>query len=306
LSTISSQTITTTTLYNNVNDGTWKINAILGITANGTVLLVAYRDGSQLIIIVSDLASTGAAAILDGNLGVLKAYVRPGNAAALAADPAVEVKLLGLGSVAVGSTVPVAGPGGGNLTVNAAQSGAWTGVGIVGTRSESVLPIAGTHATVLAAKDAAGLLQFLPMVQGGGTFLNAIQVVFAASDITGNLNVAEQNAIRAAQPINGVLKTLTPAANHITTNTTITLTAADAWISSIVITVDAAGTTSTVTVQDKGATPKKLVNGLSTTGITNTPTVISLPQPVLMSGGIDIITAGAVAGTEDVWVDYWQ
>lgn len=93
---------------------------------------------------------------------------------------------------------------------------------------------------------------------------------------------------------------------HITTNTTTTPTSSTAYISTISISSEVAGTTSTVTIQDKQGTPLKLVNGFSTTSLTTTPTTINFQTPVKMVSGIDIITAGAVAATVDVWVNYYQ
>ena len=96
-------------------------------------------------------------------------------------------------------------------------------------------------------------------------------------------------------------------AAHITTNGTTNVVASTAYLASLVITTDAAGTGSTITVQDKSGTPKKLVNGLGTTALTTTPNVLTFAdQAVLMTGGIDIVTAGAVAATVDVWVTYLQ
>lgn len=114
--------------------------------------------------------------------------------------------------------------------------------------------------------------------------------------------------VSAAQvySIGGSLKALTPSANRISTNTTTTITAATVYVSSITIVADVAGTTSTVTIQDKSGTPLKLVNGLTTVAITTTPSVFNFQVPVLMTGGIDIVTAGAVAATVDVWVGYYQ
>lgn len=100
--------------------------------------------------------------------------------------------------------------------------------------------------------------------------------------------------------------TLNTSATHLTTNTTTTLTSSTAYVSSISISSEVAGTTSTVTVQDKSATPKKLVNGFSTTSLTTTPTTINFQTPVLMTSGIDVVTAGAVAATLDIWVNYYQ
>jgi hypothetical protein len=93
---------------------------------------------------------------------------------------------------------------------------------------------------------------------------------------------------------------------HITTNTTNTPTASTAYISSIAISAEVGGTTSSITIQDKQGTPLKLVNGLSTTAVTTAPTIISFQTPVLMTSGIDIITSGAVAGTVDVWINWYQ
>jgi hypothetical protein len=93
---------------------------------------------------------------------------------------------------------------------------------------------------------------------------------------------------------------------HLTTNTTTTPTAATAYISSIAISNEVAGTTSSITIQDKQGTPLKLVNGIATTALTTAPTIISFNTPVKMVSGIDIITAGAVAATVDVWINYYQ
>lgn len=93
---------------------------------------------------------------------------------------------------------------------------------------------------------------------------------------------------------------------HLTSNATTTPTASTAYISSITISAEVAGTTSTVTIQDKQGTPLKLVNGLTTTALTTTPTTVNFQTPVKMVSGIDIITAGAVAATVDVWINYYQ
>lgn len=99
---------------------------------------------------------------------------------------------------------------------------------------------------------------------------------------------------------------LIPYSVHLTTNTTTTPTASTAYISSIAISSEVAGTTSTVTIQDKSGTPLKLINGFSTTALTTTPTVVNFQTPVKMVSGIDIVTAGAVAATIDVWINYYQ
>lgn len=93
---------------------------------------------------------------------------------------------------------------------------------------------------------------------------------------------------------------------RLTTNATTTLTSATAYISSIVITSEVAGTTSTITIRDKQGTPQVLVNGLTTTAASLSPTTLDFQTPIKMTSGIDVITAGAVAATVDVWVNYYQ
>lgn len=92
---------------------------------------------------------------------------------------------------------------------------------------------------------------------------------------------------------------------HSTSNTTTTPIASTAYISSIAVSNEVGGTTSTLTIQDKQGTPLKLVNGLATTALTTAPTIINFQTPVKMVGGIDIITAGAVAATVDIWINYY-
>lgn len=94
--------------------------------------------------------------------------------------------------------------------------------------------------------------------------------------------------------------------NHISTNTTTTPTTATAYISSIVISPITAGTTSTITIQDKQGTPLKLINAFITTALLTIPEVLNFNTPVKMSGGIDIITAGASPATLDIWINYFQ
>lgn len=99
--------------------------------------------------------------------------------------------------------------------------------------------------------------------------------------------------------------TLNTYSVHITSNTTTTPIASTAYISMISISNEVGGTTSTITIQDKQGTPLKLINGVATTALTTAPTVINFQNPAKMVSGIDIITAGAVAATVDVWIDYF-
>lgn len=106
------------------------------------------------------------------------------------------------------------------------------------------------------------------------------------------------------RPVTGTA--LTTYSVHLTSNATTTPTSSTAYISSITISNEVGGTTSTITIQDKQGTPLKLVNGIATTALTTAPTVINFQTPVKMVSGIDVITAGAVAATVDVWINYYQ
>lgn len=139
----------------------------------------------------------------------------------------------------------------------------------------------------------------------GTGLLGAGQMVFDGT------NWQKQKADTTGTPtVNNQMYPLSTALNtysiHLTSNATTTPTASTAYISSITISNEVGGTTSTVTIQDKQGTPLKLVNGLATTALTTAPTVVNFQTPVKMVSGIDIITAGAVAATVDIWVNYYQ
>lgn len=136
-----------------------------------------------------------------------------------------------------------------------------------------------------------------------GSFMS--QLMDAAGNARG-ANVDANNNLGVSTNLTPVGTKLNTNSYHITTNTTNTPTSSTAYISSIAISAEVGGTTSTITIQDKQGTPLKLVNGLATTAVSTTPTVISFTSPVLMTSGIDIITAGAVAGTVDVWISWLQ
>lgn len=99
---------------------------------------------------------------------------------------------------------------------------------------------------------------------------------------------------------------LTTYSVHLTSNGTTTPTSSTAYISTVAISNEVGGTTSTITIQDKQGTPLKLINGVATTALTTAPTVINFQTPVKMVSGIDIIAAGAVAATVDIWINYYQ
>lgn len=127
-------------------------------------------------------------------------------------------------------------------------------------------------------------------------------------DAAGNERGANVNASNQLEVNSGGIAgtALNTPSYHITTNTTTTPTSSTAYISSIVISNEVGGTTSTITIQDKQGTPLKLVNGVATTALTTAPTIMNFQTPVKMVSGIDIITAGAVAATVDVWINYFQ
>lgn len=127
---------------------------------------------------------------------------------------------------------------------------------------------------------------------GQKTMANSLPVVLPSN----------QSAIPVSEgPVGTVLTTY---ALHSTTNATTTPTSTTSYISVVAISVEVVGTTSTVTIQDKSGTPLKLVPGIVTTA--TGVTVYNFQTPLKMTSGIDIVTAGAVAATIDVWINYYQ
>lgn len=157
-----------------------------------------------------------------------------------------------------------------------------------GTKYNATLPTVTDGQRV----DSQGTSRGLTLVSLGDTL--------AGEDQTNNL--MKVSAVGGLMPTNTALNTY---AVRITTNTTTTPTSSTAYISSIIITTEVAGTTSTVTIRDKQGTPQVLVNGLTTTAASLTPTVLNFQTPVKMTSGIDVVTAGAVAGTVDIWINYY-
>jgi len=94
-----------------------------------------------------------------------------------------------------------------------------------------------------------------------------------------------------------------PTAYHLTANGTTTVTSTTAYIKAIQITCTTAGTTETITIRDKGGTPKTLYQS----GTLVVGSVFTYQgAPLLMTGGIDIIYAGTTAGVVDVFLTYSQ
>jgi hypothetical protein len=98
-------------------------------------------------------------------------------------------------------------------------------------------------------------------------------------------------------------KTSAYSASHVTSNTTTTPVASTAYLYSLVLCVTGAGTAWTVVVKNKEATPKTIYSATLAVGTT---VVLNLDCPVLMTSGIDIVTAGTAAGTLDVFTTYAQ
>lgn len=93
-------------------------------------------------------------------------------------------------------------------------------------------------------------------------------------------------------------------ANHITSKTTTTPVASTCYVSSIAISITNAGSSQTLVIQNKEATPKVLYTAGTAIAIGNT--YINFTEPHLMTSGIDIVTGGTTAGTQDVFINCWQ
>jgi len=97
-------------------------------------------------------------------------------------------------------------------------------------------------------------------------------------------------------------KTQYCTAYHITSNATTTVTSNDAYLTQLVVCVTTAGTSWTITVKNKEATPKIVYSATAAAGTY----VYAMGNLTIMKSGIDIITSGTTAGTADVFVTYYQ
>ncbi len=109
--------------------------------------------------------------------------------------------------------------------------------------------------------------------------------------------------VREKKYVGATQLAMIPYAAHITTNTTTTPTSSTAYISAILVTCTAAGTTETIVIRNKEGTPKVIYQSPTLT-VGTVP--IPLPEPIIATSGIDIVTAGSAAATVDVFVTYWQ
>lgn len=133
----------------------------------------------------------------------------------------------------------------------------------------------------------------------------------AANSDTGTFSLIALTK-RIAQRLTSLMGLIAPASTalntysvRITSNDTTTPVASTVYVSSIAITVATGGTTSTIIIQDKSGTPLRLVNSLPTATANTTPTVLNFETPIKMTGGIDIVTAGATPATVSVWINYY-
>lgn len=108
------------------------------------------------------------------------------------------------------------------------------------------------------------------------------------------------------QTVDGANRSLNTYSAILSTNTTTNITSATAYISCVTIAIVSAGTTSTVTVQDKQTTPVILLNLVPTTTLSAGDTLFNFQTPQKMVSGISIVTAGAAAATIHVFVSYYQ
>src|ERR1041385_4025999 len=126
------------------------------------------------------------------------------------------------------------------------------------------------------------------------------------SPLMGIQGVAGQTNVAMGLQIGGSIKSLNTYSAHSTTKTTTTVTGSNAYLTGIAYLVTGSPSSETITTQDKSGTPRLLVNSSAISAAQNQPTVIPLGPPILMTGGIDVITGGTTAGTLDIWITYWQ
>lgn len=172
---------------------------------------------------------------------------------------------------------------------------------------------AGTQRVTHASDDpAVTALQLIDNAVSGAGFnitqMNGVNVTMGngvAGTGVQRVAVASDNTAFEVKTPHVAGKALVPYAARITTNVTTTPTAATAWVSSIVITTEVAGTTSTIEIKNKEATPKVLIPNSIVTTVAGVQ-IYNFEEPQVMTSGIDIVTAGAVAATVDVFISYWQ
>ncbi len=131
----------------------------------------------------------------------------------------------------------------------------------------------------------------------------SIVALFALVFARGDTNVSGPFALPAKRA-GTTLMSPQYFASHITSKTTTTPVASTCYVSSIAISVTGAGSSQTLVIQNKEATPKVLYTAGAAIVVGNN--YLNFAEPMLMTSGIDIVTAGTTAGTQDVFVTCWQ
>jgi hypothetical protein len=91
---------------------------------------------------------------------------------------------------------------------------------------------------------------------------------------------------------------------HLTANGTTNVTSVTTYLKSMQITCSAAGTTETLVVQSREATPKILFQS-GTLAVGNVVTFyFDATAPIQVLSGIQIVYAGTTAGVVDAWITY--
>ena len=94
---------------------------------------------------------------------------------------------------------------------------------------------------------------------------------------------------------------------HINTSAITTVIDSTVYLQAIVFNSVNGGTSWLLTIQDKAATPHKLIGAFVPAPPSSGSDVLirdwTPPRPIRMEGGIDIVTSGATPG--DVWVWLW-
>lgn len=181
--------------------------------------------------------------------------------------------------------------------VQAGQAGTWT-VQPGNTANTTAWLMAGGKTNNNAVPGATNIGALVGIANAAApTYVEGDQVL-VSTDLLGNLRT---NA--GLMPSGTALVTYSA---QISTSTTTTPTSSTAYVSSIVVSITSAGTTSTLTVKDKQGTPLTLVNTFSTAVLSAGDTTFNFQTPVKMTSGIDIVTAGAAAATLSIFINYYQ
>ncbi|SRR5581483_552921 len=95
-------------------------------------------------------------------------------------------------------------------------------------------------------------------------------------------------------------------AARLTANGTMTVETTTCYVSSIVVSVSNAGTSESLTVQNKEAPAKVIYSVPALAAGTPAPLALTDVAPVIATNGLDIVMSGTAAGTVDVFITYWK